>query len=712
MSRRRVADQQPAAGGVEACAGRPGRCRRGRAAPRRARRAPLRPPPRPPRRPPPSAARSRSRGRVAASGRWRPRAACRRRPRRGRAPARRRLVKNSMRRAMSRGGLLAPWALRAAWPSSDGIGRRQQRLREVEPLLAAQLVERVGGVDRPVRGGQRSSGTPEVCGSAAALCFGPWRSWAGSASWPSWPRPCAASPRAAWDASCSPGRPGIGCTRLLDELSARHGGRAGRGAAAAVGPTSLPWASPTRPSATPSRVPSRRLPDERLADVVGRRRTRPLPPGAGPRRAPRPARHRPARPVAHRARPARAPRRRVDPRDRSSAWPADGVLLLILEDIHLADPATRGLIEALCRPWVARCRSASSSATSPTCCTAATRCVTLADWLADDPDAAAPRAAARCRHADIEQLVRGGAAGARSAAASCRPSSRARAATRSWRSGWPRAPRRSAGVRLSDPFDELCGARLEALPRDAARVVRVLAAARCPCRAPTLLRVQLPEGRLTIQGLEAALESGFVHRGRRPGRHRPRAARGGRRGPGADAGAPRASTPRWRSRRQASPALAAWHWSRAARPAEARDASIRAATAALLLDPAETVLAHYEEALELPGIEDMTPEERAALLAGAAAASASAGQFRRAVALQRRAIESRATREASPRRGVSATPPRGSPSARCTPSWVATSGPAASSTARSSRWSGRSASCPTSPAASAPVPRRRSPSTS
>ena len=63
------------------------------------------------------------------------------------------------------------------------------------------------------------------------------------------------------------------------------------------------------------------------------------------------------------------------------------------------------------------------------------------------------------------------------------------------------------------------------------------------------------------------------------------------------------------------------------------------------------MLGHYEEALELPGIEAMTPEERAALLAGAAAASASAGQFRRAVALQRRAIESRATREASSERG-------------------------------------------------------------
>ena len=97
--------------------------------------------------------------------------------------------------------------------------------------------------------------------------------------------------------------------------------------------------------------------------------------------------------------------------------------------------------------------------------------------------------------------------------------------------------------------------------------------------------------------------------------------------------------------------MAAWHWSRAGFPEAARDAHIRAATSALLLDPGETVLTHYEEALELPLIEDVTPEERAGLLAGAAASSASAGQFRRAVALQRRAIDSRATRRASTERG-------------------------------------------------------------
>ena len=65
-------------------------------------------------------------------------------------------------------------------------------------------------------------------------------------------------------------------------------------------------------------------------------------------------------------------------------------------------------------------------------------------------------------------------------------------------------------MRLSDPFDEVCGARLEALPREAVRAVRVLAAAALPMPRSALLRVQLPEGRVTIQGIEAALESGFV----------------------------------------------------------------------------------------------------------------------------------------------------------------------------------------------------------
>ena len=66
------------------------------------------------------------------------------------------------------------------------------------------------------------------------------------------------------------------------------------------------------------------------------------------------------------------------------------------------------------------------------------------------------------------------------------------------------------GVRLSDPFDQLYGARVEALSRDAVRLVRVLAAARLPLPRSTVLGVRSPEGRLTIQGLEEALDGGYV----------------------------------------------------------------------------------------------------------------------------------------------------------------------------------------------------------
>ena len=137
-----------------------------------------------------------------------------------------------------------------------------------------------------------------------------------------------------------------------------------------------------------------------------------------------------------------------------------------------------------------------------------------------------------------------------------------------------------AGVRLSDPFDEVCGARLEALPREVARVVRVLAAAALP-----MPRADAPAG--------PAARGSRHHPGSRGGpRERLRASRTDDRFSIAhellaEAVEALELTPERREihaalaqQSQASPALAAWHWSRAARAAEARDASIRAATAA------------------------------------------------------------------------------------------------------------------------------------
>ena len=442
------------------------------------------------------------------------------------------------------------------------------------------------------------------------------------------------------------GPAGIGCTRLLDELSARVAvvpgvvPARGRAYAPAVGvPYQAVGAALSGALAA--------LPDERLAHVVG-----PaghdlclLVPGLA-RRLDRLDidRHAPSL-IA----PDQVGRRVVESTlGMVERLAADGLLLLLLEDIHLADPATRGLIRAL--QTVGR--------SLPVCLVVSYQpdvlhrrhpVRELAEWLADDPDllhvGLGPLSAR-----DIEKLVSEAPQGR--VRASFMPSivegARGNPLVALWLASSAGV---LAGVRLSDPFDEVCGARLEALPREVVRVVRVLAAAALPMPRAELLRVQLPEGRVTIQGLEAALESGFVHEedDRFSIAHELLA----------EAVDALELTPERREvhaalaqQSQASPALAAWHWSRAASAAEARDASIRAATAALQLDPAETVLGHYEEALELPGLEAMMPEERAALLAGAAAASASAGRFRRAVALQRRAIESRAAREASRDRGV------------------------------------------------------------
>jgi DNA-binding CsgD family transcriptional regulator len=440
------------------------------------------------------------------------------------------------------------------------------------------------------------------------------------------------------------GPAGIGCTRLLDELSERVAvvpgvvSARGRAFAPAIG---VPYQAVSAALAGALAA----LPDDRLEAVVG-----PvghdlclLVPGLSARLD--------ALGIARGAPPLIAPdqvgRRVVESiLGTIERLAAGGLVLLMLEDVHQADPATRGLIRAL--QTVGR--------SLPVCLVVSYQpdvlhrrhaVRELADWLADDADlmhVALDPLAAR----DIEQLVSEAPEGR--VRSSFLPSivegARGNPLVALWLASSAEV---LAGVRLSDPFDEVCGARLEALPREAVRVVRVLAVAALPMPRSSLLRVQLPEGRVTIQGLEAALDSGFAVEARDEVTIAHELL--------AEAVVALELTPERREihaalAQQAQAALAAWHWSRAARSTEARDASIRAATAALQLDPAETVLGHYEEALELPGFEAMTPEERAALLAGAAAASGTSGRFRRAVALQRRAIESRATRVASNERGM------------------------------------------------------------
>jgi len=327
---------------------------------------------------------------------------------------------------------------------------------------------------------------------------------------------------------------------------------------------------------------------------------------------------------------------------------SDGVLLLMLEDVHFADPASRALIEALHRVGRAL----------PVCLV-----------ITYQPDEVHRRHPMRdladllLRDADVERLDLGPLEPPEiekllADALGDKPSASVLTAVAEGARGNPLIALRLAesagvleGVRLSDTFDQLCGARLEAMPRDGARVVRVMAAARGPLRRSTVLGLNPPGGRFTARAIEDAIESGFV------------VEIGDRIVVSHVLCAEAIEALELTLERQAihaalaeqlevAPALAAWFWSMAARPNEARDAHIRAATAAMLLDPGESVLRHFEAALELPWGGDVTPEMRAAVLAGAAGASASAGQFRHAVALQRQAIESRATREASGTRGA------------------------------------------------------------
>ena len=326
---------------------------------------------------------------------------------------------------------------------------------------------------------------------------------------------------------------------------------------------------------------------------------------------------------------------------------AGGVMLLILEDVHFADPATRHIIEAL--QDVGRALPICLVITyQPDEVHRRHPMQALADRLIADPEVVRLELGP-LGSGDLERLIVD--------ALGERPAQNVLTAVTEGARGNPLIAQelaRSAGslegVRLSDPFDQLYGARVEALSRDGARLVRVMAGARVPLLRSTVLGVRPPDGRLTIQALDEALAGGFViDVGDRVAISHELCA---------EAVESMELTPERQGihaalaeRLHEEPAMAAWHWSRAARPPEARAAHIDAARLTARLDPAQTVLLHYEEALELPSFEPVSPRESAELLAGAARASSLSGSFRRAVALMRRAIESRATREASSARG-------------------------------------------------------------
>ena len=322
----------------------------------------------------------------------------------------------------------------------------------------------------------------------------------------------------------------------------------------------------------------------------------------------------------------------------------DGVVLLALEDLHWADPATRAFVMSLLR--VSRPMRICLVATyQPEALHRRHPATDMARALAESQLVTAISLGPLARDevaALIEQQL--GEA----------PSSSLLAAVLEGSGGNPLvveqltlAASTLAGIRLSDPFDQVLSARLDALSADAARAVRLLAAARCPIRTDDLLAIRLPEGRVAARALPEAEESGLVALSEdririahelyaeaveelelAPERHAMHAALA--------------------ARDQARPEVAAWHWSRAGRPDEARRAHLRAAAATERLDPGETALLHYQSAMEIED-EDLTEgpggvATSAVLLAAAARAAAAAGAFRRAAAFMRRAIDQRVVR--------------------------------------------------------------------
>ena len=341
------------------------------------------------------------------------------------------------------------------------------------------------------------------------------------------------------------GPAGIGCTRLLDELSMRvssvPGVLACRGRAYEPA-QGMPYQAVGEALASAFRS----LPDERVAAVVGNAAADlcAVVPGLDERLDSLAIGRDPPELEA----PDLVGRRVLESLLGVLERIADGgVLLLILEDLHQADPATRKLIEAL--QYVGR--------SLPVCLVVTYQpeevhrrhaMQTLATKLHADPETTqvelGPLEAAHIEALTAEVL----------------------------------------GEQPARNFEQLYGARLQALSADAIRAVRVLATAGVPLLPATLLKLRAPGGRLTVMGLDDARAAGFINeRGERLAISHELCAEA----------VERISLTHERQalhaaiaeQLQAEPALAAWHWERAARPAEARAAHERAALMARVVRP-------------------------------------------------------------------------------------------------------------------------------
>lgn len=336
---------------------------------------------------------------------------------------------------------------------------------------------------------------------------------------------------------------------------------------------------------------------------------------------------------------------------------AGGVVLLALEDLHWSDPASRRFIESLQDVTLAL----------PVCLLMTFQPDELhrrhpaRDFLSGLVRAADVRILEPAPLTDVElaelcQALEGE-----------RPAGSFLSALSEGSGGNPlravqliTAHRALDGLRLSDPFDEVLGARLDALSPGALRAVRLLAAARRPLALTTCLGLALPQGHLSKQSIHEAVESGLLVQemdGKQlmiahelyaegvetlslaPERHGFHAALAGL--------------------AELTSAERAWHWAAASRPGPAREAHLAAGLEAERLDPGDTALLHYQQALEMgeqaaegshPAAEGAEPAaDLQATFVAAAHAAAVAGSFRRASTLIGRAIESRARGRGRPR---------------------------------------------------------------
>lgn len=293
----------------------------------------------------------------------------------------------------------------------------------------------------------------------------------------------------------------------------------------------------------------------------------------------------------------------------------DGVVLLMLEDLHWADAGTRRLVETMLR--VGR--------PLPLCLVVSYRpdelhvrhpMRALATTLETEPGVERVALPPLERHqlmALLEHLL------------GERPSGGFVAAVASASGGNPLVAEhlvaaRQARIRLSDPFDQIVGARVAALPVGAMRCLRLLAAARRPLPVAIIRQADLPGGRLPASAIAEAVGSGLAHEsldregGTLVGIHHERYAEAmealalpGERQPAHDALA-RALA--------GEPAEQAWHWEAAMRFGLARDAHVLAGEAAVAVEPAGTAFFHDQRALELLDVHDAHPGALA--LAGSA----------------------------------------------------------------------------------------------